>query len=112
MGYRGLELVKRFDVWLTPLDPTVGSELRKTRPCIVVSPDETNRHLHTVVVVPLTTAEHAYAFRLDLPFAGRQAQAAIDQVRVIDRGRLLTCLGSVDDEVGEQLLVSLRTFFT
>jgi mRNA interferase MazF len=95
-----------------PLDPSVGSELRKTRPCIVVSPDETNRHLNTIVVVPLTTAEHSYAFRLDLTFLGRRAQAAVDQVRVLDKNRLLTRIGSLDQETGQQLLSSMRVYFT
>jgi mRNA interferase MazF len=107
-----MELVTRFEVWLIPLDPTVGSELRKTRPCIVVSPDETNRHLNTVVVVPLSTAEHSYAFRLDLTFLGRKAQAAIDQVRVLDKNRLLKRLGNLDENTGQKLLLGLRTYFS
>jgi mRNA interferase MazF len=107
-----MEVVKRFDVWLMSLDPSVGSELRKTRPCIVVSPDETNRHLNTIVVVPLTTAEHSYAFRLNLTFLGRSAQAAVDQVRVLDKGRLIKRVGALDLEIGQQLLHGLRVYFT
>ncbi len=107
-----MAMVKRFDIWLTPLDPSLGSELRKTRPCIVVSPDATNKHLNTVVIVPLTSAAHSYAFRLDFDFMGRQAQAAVDQVRVIDRNRLLTRLAALDRHTSEQLLTALRTFFT
>jgi mRNA interferase MazF len=105
-------MVKRFEVWLTPLDPSVGSELQKTRPCVVVSPDETNRHLNTIVVVPLTTAEHSYAFRIDLEFREREAQAAIDQVRVVDRQRLLTRLGELDSDASQRLLMGLRTYFS
>ena len=105
-------MVKRFDVWMVPLDPTMGSELRKTRPCAIISPDETNRHLNTVVVVPLTTAEHSYAFRLDVIFLGRKAQCAIDQVRVIDKNRLLTRLSSLDEGAGQQLLQLVRAYFT
>lgn len=107
-----MEVVKRFDVWLMPLDPSVGSELRKTRPCVVVSPDETNRHLNAIVVVPLTTGEHSYAFRLDLTFLDRKAQAAVDQVRVLDKNRLLKHIGSLDHETGQQLLNSVRVYFT
>jgi len=107
-----VELVRQFEVWLTPLDPSVGSELRKTRPCIVVSPDVTNRHLNTIVVVPLTTAEHDYAFRVKVAFQGREGQAAIDQVRVIDRQRLLTRLGELDPSTGQLLLKGLRDFFS
>ena len=107
-----MELVKRFDVWLTPLDPTVGSELRKTRPCVVVSPDATNRHLNTVVIVPLTSDEHSYAFRPNFIFLGHKAQAATDQVRVIDKSRLLNKLGQIDRTAGQEVLKLLRIFFT
>jgi mRNA interferase MazF len=107
-----MEVVKRFEVWLAPLDPSVGLELRKTRPCVVVSPDEINRHLNTIVVVPLTTAEHSYAFRLDLEFLDRKAQAAVDQVRVLDKNRLLKHVGNLDDSTGQQLLASMRIYFT
>jgi mRNA interferase MazF len=78
----------------------------------VVSPDETNRHLNTVVVVPLTTAEHPYAFRLDTTFLGRRAQCAVDQVRVIDKTRLLTRTGALDEQLGQQLMALVRTYFT
>lgn len=105
-------MVKRFEVWLAPFDPSEGSELRKTRPCIVVSPDVTNRHLNTVVVVPMTTAVHSYAFRLNFEFGGRQAQAAVDQVRVMDKRRLLTLLGELDTQVSDRLLHLIRLYFT
>jgi len=107
-----VEVVKRFEVLLAPLDPSLGSELRKTRPCVIVSPNETNRHLNTIVVVPLTTAEHSYAFRLDLEFLDRKAQAAVDQVRVLDKNRLLTRVGELDEETGQQLLSKIRVYFT
>lgn len=107
-----MELVNRFDVWLTPLDPALGSEMRKTRPCIVVSPNETNRHLNTIVVVPLTSAEHEYAFRLNFRFLGRDGQAAVDQVRVIDKSRLISKLGTLDKRVGQDILQLLRNYFT
>lgn len=107
-----MDLVKRFDVWVTPLDPTIGSELRKTRPCIVVSPDATNRHLNTVVIVPLTSAEHSYAFRPNFSFLERQAQAAIDQVRVIDKSRLVNKIGQLDEATGHEVLKLLRAYFT
>jgi mRNA interferase MazF len=77
-----------------------------------VSPDETNRLLNTIVVVPLTTAEHSHAFRLDLTFLDRKAQAAVDQVRVVDKNRLLSRLGSIEEGVSQGLMRSLRTFFT
>jgi mRNA interferase MazF len=107
-----MDVVKRFEVWLVPLDPSVGSELRKTWPFIVVSPDETNRHLNTIIVVPLTTAEHSYAFRLDLEFLDRKAQAAVDQVRVLDKNRLIKLVGQLDEIAGQKLLASIRVYFT
>lgn len=107
-----MEVVKRYDVWLTSLDPSVGSELRKARPCVVVSPDETNRHLNTIVVVPLTTVEHSYAFRFNFTLLDRNAQAAVDQVRVLDKSRLLKHVGVLDLETGQKLLNSLRVYFT
>jgi mRNA interferase MazF len=105
-------VVKRFDIWQVPLDPSVGSELQKTRPCIVVSPEEANRHLNTVVVVPLTSAKHRFTSRVDIEFDGRQGQAATDQVRVIDKQRLLSHVGQLDQSRGSQILSGLREFFS
>ena len=105
-------VVKRFEVWLIPLDPSIGSELQKTRPCIVVSPDEANRHLNTVVVVPLTSSPHRFASRVDVSLQGRLGQAATDQVRVIDKQRLLSRMDSLDLESGKQVLAGLREFFS
>lgn len=105
-------VAKRFDIWLIPLDPSVGSELQKTRPCIVVSPDEANRHLNTVVIVPLTSASHRFASRVDIEFDGRRGQAATDQVRVIDKQRLLNRLGELDRTTGTNVLSGLREFFS
>ena len=107
-----MEVVKRFEVWLTALEPAVGSEMRKTRPCVVVSPDATNRHLNTVVIVPLTTAPHDYAFRPTVAFASREAQLAIDQVRVLDRQRLLSRMGELNEADSQLVLKFLRRFFT
>jgi mRNA interferase MazF len=105
-------VVKRFDIWLIPLDPSLGSELQKTRPCIIVSPDEANRHLNTVVVVPMTSSPHRFASRVDIEFEGRLGQAATDQVRVIDKQRLLDRLGQTDRSTGANVLSGLREFFS
>src|SRR5439155_1208092 len=77
------------------LDPTVGSEMRKTRPCLIVSPDEINRHLRTVIVAPMTTTERPYPTRVSVTFQGRRGQVAMDQLRAIDRDRMVRKLGTI-----------------
>jgi mRNA interferase MazF len=88
----------RDEVWLVSLDPVRGSEIRKTRPCLVVSPNELNRHLRTVVVAPMTTAERTWPTRISLTFQRKHGQIALDQVRTIDRERLVRRLGSVSEK--------------
>jgi mRNA interferase MazF len=83
----------RGEVYLIELDPTRGSEIRKTRPCLIVSPDELNHHLRTVIVAPMTTAGHAYPFRPACKFAGKEGRVALDQLRTVDRERLRKRLG-------------------
>src|ERR1035438_2591106 len=76
------------EVWLVSLDPTLGSEMQKTRPCVVVSPDEMNRHLRTVIVAPMTTTEKRYPTRVPLIFRGKSGEVALDQLRPVDRDRM------------------------
>ena len=83
------EPVRRGEVYLVALNPTRGQEIRKTRPCLVVSPDELNAHLGTFLVVPLTTGTHRYPFRLPCRFAGKSGFLILDQLRVVDRERLV-----------------------
>ena len=83
------------EVWLVSLDPTQGAEIQKTRPCLVVSPDESNRHLRTVIVAPMTTVARPYPTRVALTFQGKQGQVALDQLRAIDRQRLVRKLGKI-----------------
>lgn len=85
--------VSRGDVCLVRLDPVRGSEIRKTRPCLVVSPDELNQHLRTVIVAPMTTGGHAYPWRVACTFQNRRGFVALDQLRTVDRGRLVNRLG-------------------
>ncbi|NLT75028.1 MAG: type II toxin-antitoxin system PemK/MazF family toxin, partial [Planctomycetes bacterium] len=80
--------MNRFEVWLVNLDPTIGSEIQKTRPAVIVSPDELNKHLRTVIVVPLTTGK-TYPFRVATKVAGKPGVAAVDQVRTVDKQRLV-----------------------
>jgi mRNA interferase MazF len=94
-----LEVVTRAprqdEVWLVSLDPTRGSEIKKTRPCLVVSPDEMNKHLRTAIVAPMTTTTRPYPTRVGLTFQSKTGQVALDQIRAVDRDRLVRRLGTI-----------------
>ncbi|HIJ81464.1 MAG TPA: type II toxin-antitoxin system PemK/MazF family toxin [Desulfuromonadales bacterium] len=91
--------LKQYHVYLVNLDPTIGHEIKKTCPCLVVSPDEMNRHLLTVMIAPMTTKSHDYPSRVALRFKGKGAWIVLDQIRTIDRGRLVKELGKIDVRV-------------
>ena len=91
----GPAVAARGEVYLVQLDPTRGREIRKTRPCVVVSPDELNHHLRTVIVAPMTTGGHAYPWRVPCRFQGRAGFVAVDQLRTVDTERLVRRLGRV-----------------
>jgi mRNA interferase MazF len=103
--------VRRGDVVLVELNPTRGSEIRKTRPCVVVSPDELNRHLRTFIVAPLTTGSHPYPFRLPVRFGGKAGHIVLDQVRTIDRERIGRRLGALSGVTLEKALGVLQQMF-
>ena len=103
--------VGRGDVFLVDLNPTQGAEIRKTRPCVVVSPDELNAHLRTFIVAPLTTGEHPYPFRLACRFRGRAGHIVLDQIRTVDRGRLLRRLGRLSAGTLAAVLAILQEMF-
>jgi mRNA interferase MazF len=105
-------VVLRFDVVLVPLDPTIGSEMRKTRPCLVVSPDEMNRHMETVIIAPMTTRGRNYSFRAACRFQGKDGQIALDQIRTIDKARILRRLGAITPKSQNIVLRSLRKIFS
>lgn len=90
-----MELIQ-YHVYLVNLDPTIGHEIKKTRPSVVVSPNEMNRHLKTVMIAPLTTKSHDYPTRVELRFSGKQAWIVLDQIRTVDRARLVKELGKLD----------------
>src|SRR5258707_10220184 len=101
MGRGGMGMaVNRFDVYLINLDPTVGSEIRKTRPCLVVSPDEMNHHIRTVIVAPMTTKGRSYPTRVRCRFGGKTGQVVLDQMRAVDTARLVRRLGRIDQRTG------------
>jgi mRNA interferase MazF len=103
--------VRRGDVFLVNLDPTRGGEIQKTRPCVVVSPDELNDHLRTFIVVPLTTGTHSYPFRVACRFEGRSGFIVLDQIRTIDHERLVRRLGKLSSSTLEQALTILQEMF-
>jgi mRNA interferase MazF len=101
----------RGDVHLVRLDPTSGSEIRKTRPCLVVSPDELNQHLRTVIVAPMTTGGHAYPWRLACRFQNRSGFIALDQLRTVDSDRLVKRLGRLSSKTTTEVLEALQEMF-
>ncbi len=103
--------VRRGDVHLVRLDPTRGSEIRKTRPCLVVSPDELNQHLRTAVIAPMTTGGQAYPWRISCRFQHRAGFVAIDQLRTVDRDRLVKRLGQLTPSTVSAVLEGLQEMF-
>ena len=103
-------MVKRFEVYFVRLDPTQGAEMRKTRPCVVLSPDEMN-HLQTVLVAPMTTKSRSYPSRVQVTFQRRKGQIALDQIRAVDRSRLIRKAGTLSSKTGNVVLSVLREVF-
>ena len=104
-------VIKRFAIYLVILDPTVGSEIQKTRPCVVVSPDEMNRHIQTVIVAPMTTGGQSYPTRVACTFQGKPGQVVLDQIRTIDKTRLVRRLGAIDARTQPRILDVLLEMF-
>jgi mRNA interferase MazF len=103
--------INRFDVFLVNLDPTVGSEIKKTRPCVVVSPDEMNHNIRTAIVAPMTTKGQAYPSRVPCRFKGKRGQIVLDQIRTVDRRRLVKRLGRLDSTSAATVLQVLQEMF-
>ena len=103
--------MKRFEVYLVALDPTRGSEIRKTRPCLVISPDQMNRHLSTVIVAPMTTTRRGYPTRIEIKFAGKEGDIALDQLRTVDRTRLVRRLRHIDEALAREVANRLVELF-
>ncbi len=103
--------MKRFEVWWVRLDPTTGSEMRKTRPCVIVSRDAMNARLRTVIVAPLTRAGFAAPFRVPCQFEGVAGQIALDQLRTADKARLIQAMGILDRATQADLLAQLSEMF-
>jgi len=104
-------VARRFDVFLVGLDPVVGSEIQKTRPCLVISPDEMNNHIRTVIVAPMTTVERNYPTRVSCTFRKKQGQIVLDQIRTIDKMRLVKKLGTIDPQAQLDVISVLQRLF-
>jgi mRNA interferase MazF len=105
-------VARRFDVHLVALDPTLGSEIQKTRPCVIVSPDEMNRHIHTVIVAPMTTKGRSYPTRVTCQFQGKRGEIVLDQLRTVDKIRLVKRLGRISDATQSAVLSALAELFS
>jgi mRNA interferase MazF len=99
------------EVWLLALDPTSGAEIRKTRPCLIISPDEMNQHLRTAIIAPMTTTERPYPTRVAAAFQGKRGQVALDQIRAVDRQRLVRRLGTVTARTATAVSAALVEMF-
>ena len=103
--------VKRFDVYLINLDPTVGHEIKKTRPCLIISPDEMNRFISTVIVAPMTTKGRNYPTRISCTFKGKKGQVVLDQIRRVDKKRLVKKIGAISKQAQFRVLSILQEMF-
>jgi mRNA interferase MazF len=104
-------VVKRGEIWLVNLDPTVGSEIQKTRPCVVISPPEMHDHLRTAIVAPMTTGSHPAPFRIAVRHAGKQGLILLDQLRAIDKTRLVKRSGAITPATLSATLAALANTF-
>jgi mRNA interferase MazF len=104
-------VVRRFDVYLVNLDPTLGSEIQKTRPCVVISPDEMNRHIATALIAPMTTKGQRYPSRVLCRFQDKDGQVVLDQMRTVDKVRLIRRLGRIDPSTRKTVLAVLAEMF-
>lgn len=106
-------VIKRFDVFLINLDPTIGHEIQKTRPCLVISPNDMNQHIRTVIVAPMTTKGRNYPTRIDCQFDQKTGQIILDQLRTVDKKRLIKKLGRIHDhKIQQSVLDILIDMFT
>ncbi|WBO82957.1 type II toxin-antitoxin system PemK/MazF family toxin [Hymenobacter yonginensis] len=103
--------ISRFEVWLVNLDPTQGSEINKTRPCVIISPNELNRHLRTVIIAALTSTRRNYPSRVNCEFEAKEGQVALDQIRSVDKTRLMRKLGTLPDSAAQEICAVLQELF-
>jgi len=104
--------INRFEVYLVNLDPTVGKEIQKTRPSLIISPDEMNRHIGTVIIAPLTTHGRDYPTRVACKFQEKDGQVVLDQIRTVDKSRLVKLLGKMERRTQTKVLAVLQEMFS
>lgn len=105
-------VIERYDVYLVNLDPTVGSEIQKLRPCLIISPNEMNRHISTVIVAPMTTKTRDYPSRVVCRFDGKEGQIVLDQIRTVDKVRLVKKMGKISVTTIKQVQIALLQLFS
>jgi len=105
-------VIQRFEVYLVNLDPTIGSEIQKTRPCLVISPNEMNAYIATVIVAPMTTKGKAYPTRIACQFEGKEGLIVLDQMRTIDKSRLIKRLGTISEGTQQSVVETLIEMFS
>lgn len=105
-------VVKRTEIWLVDLNPTIGKEMQKTRPCMIVTPNEANKYLDTVLIAPLTSSKRGYPSRINCVFESKEGQIAIDQMRSIDKARLVKKLGVIDKNTALRVFTLLKEYFS
>lgn len=103
--------VNRFEVFLICLDPTVGREIKKTRPCTIISPDEMNHHIGTVIIAPMTSKGRNYPTRVKCTFQGVEGQVVLDQIRTVDKSRLIKKLGRLSATASDSVISVLGEMF-
>jgi mRNA interferase MazF len=104
-------VANRFEVCLVNLDPIIGSEIKKTRPCLVISPDEMNHSIHTVIIAPMTTSGKPYPTRIQCRFKGKSGQIVLDQIRTVDQRQLVGKLGKISDKTSQKVAAVLGEMF-
>jgi mRNA interferase MazF len=104
-------MVKRFEVFLVNLDPTIGVEIQKKRPCLIISPDEMNRNVKSAIIAPMTTRSRNFPTRIACEFEGKNGFIVLDQIRTVDKSRLIRKLGEIDEEIQVKVLEKLQEIF-
>lgn len=105
-------MVKRFEVYLVNLNPTVGVEIQKKRPCLIISPDQMNRNVKTAIIAPMTTKSRSFPTRIACEFKGKNGSIVLDQIRAVDKVRLVKKLGEIDEETQVKVLEKLQEIFS
>jgi mRNA interferase MazF len=105
-------VIRRFEVYLINLDPTIGKEIKKTRPCLIISPDDMNKYISTIIIAPMTTKGRNYPTRIPCQFDGKDGQIVLDQIRTVDKIRIIRKLGKINTSTQKEILTALTELFS